>query len=122
MPTARCNPTWAMLIKRIYEVDPLTCPKCSGTMKVLAFIEAPQGAVIEKILRHCGLWNPAAPRPPPDDGDGPDFPGESVENGTGPFESSDWTATEDFPERSIAPSGTSGEWTYMDIDTFEATF
>ena len=27
-------------------------------MKVVAFIEPPQGDVIEKILRHCGLWDP----------------------------------------------------------------
>ena len=30
-------------------------------MKVVAFIEPPQGDVIEKILRHCGLWCPASP-------------------------------------------------------------
>lgn len=59
MRAARCSQTWAMLIKRIYEVDPLACPKCGGRMKVIAFIEPPQGVVIEKILRHCGLWNPA---------------------------------------------------------------
>ena len=61
----RCSPTWAMLIKRVYEIDPLACPKCGGAMKVVAFIEPPQGAVIEKILRHCGLWRPSTPRPPP---------------------------------------------------------
>jgi len=60
---SRANQTWAMLIKRVYEVDPLCCPKCGGTMKVIAFIEPPQGEVIEKILQHCGLWQP--PRPPP---------------------------------------------------------
>ena len=27
-------------------------------MKVIAFIEPPQGAVVEKILRHCGLGIP----------------------------------------------------------------
>jgi hypothetical protein len=32
---------------------------------VVAFIEPPQGDVIEKILKHCGLWCPAAPRAPP---------------------------------------------------------
>ena len=58
-----------MLIKRVYEVDPLTCEHCGGAMKVVAFIEPPQGEVIEKILRHCGLWNPATPRPPPDTAD-----------------------------------------------------
>ncbi|MFC1652818.1 transposase, partial [Planctomycetota bacterium] len=65
-PAPRCNRTWAMLIKRIYEVDPLACPKCGGVMKVVAFIEPPQAQVIEKILRHCGLWQEPASRAPPD--------------------------------------------------------
>jgi hypothetical protein len=30
---------WARLIQKIYEVDPLTCPKCRGKMKILSFIE-----------------------------------------------------------------------------------
>ena len=47
-----------MLIKRVYEADALACPQCGGQMKVVAFIEPPQGAVIERILRHCGLWHP----------------------------------------------------------------
>ena len=36
-------------------------------MKVVAFLEprAEVGDVIEKILRHCGLWCPAAARAPP---------------------------------------------------------
>jgi hypothetical protein len=34
-------------------------------MKVVAFIEPPQADVIERILRHCGLWNPSSPRGPP---------------------------------------------------------
>ena len=46
---------WAMLIQRIYQADPLRCPKCGGTMKIIAFIEADQGDVIRKILEHCGL-------------------------------------------------------------------
>jgi hypothetical protein len=33
---------------------------------VVAFIEPPQAEVIERILKHCGLWEPASsPRPPP---------------------------------------------------------
>jgi hypothetical protein len=47
----------------VYEVDPLTCEHCDGQMKVVSFIEPPQRDVIERILRHCGLWQP---RPPPD--------------------------------------------------------
>jgi hypothetical protein len=35
-------------------------------MKVVAFIEPPQGDVIEDILKHCGLWQARAPRAPPD--------------------------------------------------------
>ncbi len=30
---------WAQLIQKIYDVDPLLCPKCSGSMKIIAFIE-----------------------------------------------------------------------------------
>jgi hypothetical protein len=40
----RCRQTWAMLIKRDYEVDPLACPKCGEQIKVITFIEPPQGA------------------------------------------------------------------------------
>lgn len=32
-----------MLIKWVYEVDPLSCPLCGGQMKVVAFLEPPQG-------------------------------------------------------------------------------
>ena len=32
--TSRASQTWAMLIKRVYEIDPLECPKCGGEMKV----------------------------------------------------------------------------------------
>jgi hypothetical protein len=44
------------------EIDPLTCPKCQEPMAVIAFIEAED--VIEKILKHLGLWE-LTPRPPP---------------------------------------------------------
>lgn len=37
----------------------------TGRMKVVSFIEPPQRDVIEKILDHCGLARPSAPRPPP---------------------------------------------------------
>jgi len=36
---SRASQTWAMLIKRVYEIDPLECSKCGGQMKVIAFIE-----------------------------------------------------------------------------------
>jgi hypothetical protein len=31
-------------------------------MKVISFIE--EDEVIEKILRHCGMWKEQAPKPP----------------------------------------------------------
>jgi hypothetical protein len=65
-PPARCSQTWAMLIKRVYEVDPLCCPRCGSQMAVISFFEPPQREVIEKILGHCGLWQASAPRGPPD--------------------------------------------------------
>ncbi len=46
----------AALIKPVYEVDPLICPKCGGEMRVIAFIERRQRDVIRKILEHRGLW------------------------------------------------------------------
>ena len=104
----RCSQTWAMLIKRVYEVDPLACPQCGGTMKVLSFIEPPQGAVIERILRHCGLWRGSLPRPPPAD------------------EELVYVPDEDFPllptDTQAAESGEPGELTFVDMDTFWATF
>ena len=62
--------TWARLIKRVYEVDPLECPECGGAMKIISFIERRQSDVIQRILRHCGLWQGfirthASPRAPP---------------------------------------------------------
>ena len=53
---------WARLIQKIYEVDPLTCPKCQGRMKIISFINEEEA--IEKILKHLGLWEMMA-RPPP---------------------------------------------------------
>ena len=56
---------WAALIKQVYEVDPLLCPKCGATMKIISFIERHQREVIEKILRHCELWEEDLARGPP---------------------------------------------------------
>ncbi|MGD9826049.1 hypothetical protein [Desulfobacter sp.] len=46
---------WARLIQKIYEVDPLTCPKCQGSMRIISLIE--ELDIIERILRHLGLWD-----------------------------------------------------------------
>jgi hypothetical protein len=45
--------TWAALIKAVYEVDPLKCPKCGGTMKIVSFVEEAKIniAIITMILK-----------------------------------------------------------------------
>jgi hypothetical protein len=46
---------WARLIQKIYNVNPLLCPKCSGSMRIIALIEDEQ--LVKKILKHLGLWD-----------------------------------------------------------------
>jgi hypothetical protein len=58
--------TWAALIKAVFECDPLKCPKCGGTMRVVSFIEKRQSDVIDKVLRHCGICKEMPPRSPPE--------------------------------------------------------
>ena len=67
-------------------------------MKVVAFIEPPQRDVIEKILRYCGLWHSAAPRAPPANPNG------------------------DAKDRARRSDREPNELTYVDMDTFLATF
>jgi len=54
--------SWARLIKKVYEADPLVCPPCSGPLKIISLIG--DARVIEKILRHLKLWD-RPERPPP---------------------------------------------------------
>ena len=51
---------WADLLRRVFAEDVLVCSKCGGEMRLVAVIEDP--AVIEKILRHVGLWQRGPPR------------------------------------------------------------
>ena len=44
---------WARLIQKIYNVDPLICPRCHGQMRVISFIQQPE--IIENILKHLDL-------------------------------------------------------------------
>ncbi len=52
---------WARLIQKIYNVNPLLCPKCLGSMRIISFIEDQQ--MISKLLKHLGLWQ-VKQRPP----------------------------------------------------------
>jgi hypothetical protein len=51
-----CPPAAVALIRKVYEADPLECPKCKGPMRVNALIEDP--GVIRRIFKHLALWAP----------------------------------------------------------------
>jgi hypothetical protein len=58
---------WAELMRRVFRIDVLECPRCGGRLKLLAAIDQPE--VIEKILSSLGLSArapPPAPAQPPD--------------------------------------------------------
>ena len=42
--------SWARLIAKIYEVDPMICPKCGSDLVIIAIITS--GYEVKKILRH----------------------------------------------------------------------
>jgi len=58
---------WARLIQKIYNLDPLLCPKCLGSMRIISFID--DSEIIKKILKHLGLWD--VKRKPPPRANGP---------------------------------------------------
>jgi len=59
--------TWARLVRKIFEADPLTCA-CGARMRIVSFITDPR--VVDRIVRHrqsgrCKSDDPFEPRPPP---------------------------------------------------------
>jgi hypothetical protein len=50
---------WAVLLARIYEVLPLTCPRCGGEMRLIAFVT--EAEPVRRILTHLG--EPTTPPP-----------------------------------------------------------
>jgi hypothetical protein len=48
---------WVLLLARIYEAFPLTCPRCGAEMRIIAFITA--AVDVRAILEHIG--EPAIP-------------------------------------------------------------
>jgi hypothetical protein len=50
-PAARARRrSWGRLLRRIYEVDPLLCPKCRVQLRIVAFIYDEK--IIDRIVRH----------------------------------------------------------------------
>jgi len=63
-PDARAlRRSWAQLIKRVYEVDPLLCRNCGAEMRIIAFII--DHDVVDAILRHLATAGAKSPRGPP---------------------------------------------------------
>ena len=63
---SRAKAPWARLIRKVYEADPLVCPKCNAPMRVIALIDDP--GVVRRILEHLGGWAPEpAERGPPEE-------------------------------------------------------
>ena len=62
-PRRRSSPSWARLIAKIYQVDPLVCSRCGQRMSVIAFLT--DQVSIKRILDHLGLSTPPQDRPPP---------------------------------------------------------
>jgi hypothetical protein len=62
-PRRRCSPSWARLIAKVYQVDPLVCTRCGHRMSILAYVSDQHS--IGRILEHLGLRPPERNRPPP---------------------------------------------------------
>ena len=64
-PASASQASWARLLRQVFEVDPLACPRCSAEMRIVSVITTP--AAIDQILRHVrttgkdDLWGARAP-------------------------------------------------------------
>jgi len=69
VPATDRGRSWARLLRRIFEVDPLLCPQCQVVMKPVAVID--DAAVVDRILSHLDRiggndpWEGTAQRGPP---------------------------------------------------------
>jgi len=54
---------WAEMIRKVYEVDTLLCPKCGGQMRIIAFLT--DFSVVDRIIHHLKLTFVATKPPPP---------------------------------------------------------
>jgi hypothetical protein len=62
-PRRRSSPTWARLIAKIYQADPLICTRCGQKMKMIAFLT--DRVSIRRMLDHLGLSPQEQAKPPP---------------------------------------------------------
>ena len=59
LPARTCRLPWAELLRKVFALDVLACPQCSGRLQVIAFIA--QVAVARRILEHLGLDSQGPP-------------------------------------------------------------
>lgn len=58
-PTNKASPTWAVLMKKVFEIDPLICPKCGASMSIKAFIT--DYREVQRLASNLGLTTWRAP-------------------------------------------------------------
>ncbi len=51
-PPERPSSYWAASMKRVFEIDPIECPKCGATMKIKAFIQ--EQSEIKRLCENLG--------------------------------------------------------------------
>ncbi len=54
--------SWAALMRRVFDLDVLACPRCGGRLRVIATVHDP--LAVQAVLAHPAA-RPAAPRPRP---------------------------------------------------------
>jgi hypothetical protein len=61
LPEEKPKPSksWAACMKRIFEINPLECPKCKSEMRIVAFLQDPKE--ITKIMQNLGIEKPSMP-------------------------------------------------------------
>jgi hypothetical protein len=52
----RCSSTWARLIAKVFQADPLVCRRCGGPLRVVAYVT--DSLAIRQILDYLGLSPP----------------------------------------------------------------
>ena len=62
LPDASAKPsqTWASLMKRVFEIDPLVCKRCGCQMKIKTFITDQRE--VQQLINSLGLPAATAPR------------------------------------------------------------
>ena len=60
-PPERSSAYWATCMKRVFELNPLECPKCGAQMKIKAFVQ--EQSEIQRLCKNLGVIPWRAPPP-----------------------------------------------------------